>query len=282
MKKIAASDSRQSVGLKWKTRKGLEKLIGFEGTKTEVGGDLEVDGNILSGIIGKVALPIKVGGMTLTTVECWVGEGVDFTVGTPDDPYHTEPFLFAIISLLDEEGAAPTFSPICTRFASKTDYDLCRTMEDVLEKGFIPNELAANGVLATEADLAPIRSNIEDIQSETSKSKYQHTVTIKGTRPAQGGGSCFITFTAYSSKNTPIDSAQDLIDVFGGCELSVSGMYSPSQGTNFGAIKLYLNGASTIADVSLAYIDPSIINEAGVKMSECGNLTFSDDVVIPK
>lgn len=48
MKKIAASDSRQSVGLKWKTRKGLEKLIGFEGKKTQVGGDLEVDGSVTS------------------------------------------------------------------------------------------------------------------------------------------------------------------------------------------------------------------------------------------
>lgn len=42
MKKIAASDSRQSVGLKWKTRKGLEENIGFEGNKTKVIGDLNV------------------------------------------------------------------------------------------------------------------------------------------------------------------------------------------------------------------------------------------------
>ena len=48
MKKIAASDSRQSVGLKWKTRKGLENLIDFEGNKTKVGGDLEADGSVTS------------------------------------------------------------------------------------------------------------------------------------------------------------------------------------------------------------------------------------------
>lgn len=47
MKKIAASDSRQSVGLKWKTRKGLENLIDFDGDKTIIGG-LTIDklGNV--------------------------------------------------------------------------------------------------------------------------------------------------------------------------------------------------------------------------------------------
>lgn len=283
MKKIAASDSRQSVGLKWKLRKGLEENVAFKEDGTmEVGKNLEVDGNILSGLIGKATIPIKSGELTVATVECWVGEGADFTVSTEDDPYRSEPFLFAIASLLDDKGATPTVSPICTRFVSETDYDLCRTMEDLLEKGFIPNQLAAKGCLTTNAKLEPIRAEMdermEDIEITTSKLKYQHTVTIKGARPSQGGGSCFITFTAYSSDSTAIVSARDLIDVFNGCDLSVSGMYSPAQGTNFGAVKLYLHGASTIADVTLAYIDPSIINEAGVKMSECGNLSFEDDV----
>ena len=45
MKKIAASDSRQSVGLKWKLRKGLEENIGFKEDGTmEVGKNIEVDG----------------------------------------------------------------------------------------------------------------------------------------------------------------------------------------------------------------------------------------------
>ena len=42
MKKIAANDSRQSVGLKWKTRKGLEKLIDFDGDKITIGGDIRL------------------------------------------------------------------------------------------------------------------------------------------------------------------------------------------------------------------------------------------------
>lgn len=179
MKKIAASDSRQSVGLKWKTRKGLEKLIDFEGKKTKVGGDLEVDGNILSGLIGKATLPFKMGPMTVATLECWVCQGIDSTAGTPDDPYHTEPFLFAIASSYDEGGAKLIFSPICTRYASETDYDLCRTMEDLLEKGFIPNVLANEGTLVTDEDIEPFTSVIEEIQNTTSKAKYQHTVDRK-------------------------------------------------------------------------------------------------------
>ena len=45
MKKIAASDSRQSVGLKWKLRKGLEENVAFKEDGTmKVGKDIEVDG----------------------------------------------------------------------------------------------------------------------------------------------------------------------------------------------------------------------------------------------
>lgn len=41
-----AADSRQSVDLKWKKRKGLEENVAFDGSKTEVGGDAEVDGSL--------------------------------------------------------------------------------------------------------------------------------------------------------------------------------------------------------------------------------------------
>ena len=45
MKKIAASDSRQSVGLKWKLRKGLEENVAFKKDGTvEFGKNIEVDG----------------------------------------------------------------------------------------------------------------------------------------------------------------------------------------------------------------------------------------------
>lgn len=45
MKKITASDSRQSVGLKWKLRKSIEDNISFDGNKTKFRGDLNVYDN---------------------------------------------------------------------------------------------------------------------------------------------------------------------------------------------------------------------------------------------
>lgn len=43
-KEEKAANSRQSVDLKWKERKGLEENVAFDGNKTEVGGDAEIDG----------------------------------------------------------------------------------------------------------------------------------------------------------------------------------------------------------------------------------------------
>lgn len=45
-KEEKAANSRQSVDLKWRERKGLEENVAFDGGKTEVGGDAEVDGSL--------------------------------------------------------------------------------------------------------------------------------------------------------------------------------------------------------------------------------------------
>ena len=316
MKKIAANDSRQSVGLKWKTRKGLENLIHFEGNETKVVGDLKVGGNATfsdkNSFIWHGTITETIEGMTVTSNV----SGLFFQgpTATMNGEAIYEPAIFALIATKSADGFnCYLINPV--HYDPATEEMRSATVEEILSGNWsfllsvndgkllinnnsdaTLNTLDVNRLAASDASPAideffeVTNKNITlgEIADEAKKvdwksdAKYQHTVTIKGTRPAQGGGSCFLTFTAYSSNNTTIDSAQDLIDVFGGCDLSVSGMYSPEQGTNFGAIKLYLNGASTIADVSLAYIDPSIINEAGVKMSECGNLSFTDDVCVPK
>ena len=360
MKKIAANDSRQSVGLKWKTRKGLEDNVAFKEDGTmEVGKNIEVDGTLtlnapedlafktgsinatpegynvdgagnvtIAGALTannngdvEVSKNLNVDGMATfgggknaiyqkTKIENLQGTEFSSTMG----------FLLLSGVGLSAGGQTTTNGPACLFLLNESSTD-----DGAMAKIGVPRNASGEIISSIAADdFSPyatfgtarriIIANGDDQLQESviyvdnltstsatpaidsrfclsdnptvslaklataSQAKYQHTVTIKGARPAQGGGSCFITFTAYSSKNTPIDSAQDLIDVFGGCELSVSGMYSPSQGTNFGAVKLYLNDASTIADASLAYIDPSIINESGVKMSECGNLSFADDV----
>lgn len=248
----------------------MQEHIGFSNGNVQIGNGVEIDGNILSGIIGKAVLPIKIGKMTLTTVECWVGQGVDFTAGTPDDPYHTEPFLFAIISLLEEEGAAPTFSPICTRYASETDYDLCRTMKDLLERGFIPNELGAKGVLVTDAKLKPIVTEIAEIKSTASRSRYQHTVTLSG----DGFEFCF---TARSSKNLMVDSYQDLGIVFGGERIGLTG-YSAALSAK--PVLIDLHGGSESSDF-IRVFEENGNTFANHTLSSLGAITFADDVYIP-
>lgn len=281
MKKIAASDSRQSIGLKWKTRKGLEKLIDFDGSKTKVGGDLDVEGTLTlnapedlafkTGTISSEPEGYSVDGSGNVTIAGALKANnngdvqVNKNLVVDGNTLYLAGDLARIRSYIQGSFYYFRFEIKDRNFAGKYKMGLELQLSDT-----------GNWYCYAGGQHRILTEN--EAEKLYSKARYQHTVTIKGTRPAQGGGSCFLTFTAYSPKNTPIDSAQDLIDVFGGCDLSVSGMYSPSQGTNFGAVKLYLKGASTIADASLAYIDPSLINEAGVKMSECGNLSFADDV----
>lgn len=288
MKKIAASDSRQSVGLKWKLRKGLEENVAFKEDGTmEVGKDLEVDGKVIAGSVAKATLPNYY--EELPPQEVIITEFPGFSIEGD-----TVPRCYGAFGTMIGDDPTPVgfFAPVMKK-VGENNYVNCTSMDDAIANGILAEPYQLMTDITTRDAIDEKFSQLDYYLSNStylnttykgqfSQAKYQHTVTIKGTRPAQGGGSCLITFTAYSSKNTPIGSAQDLIDVFGGCDLSVSGMYSPSQGTNFGALKLYLNGASTIADASLAYIDPSLINESGVKMSECGNLSFADDVCIPK
>lgn len=55
-----ASDSRQSVDLKWKLRKGLEENVAFKEDGTmEVGHGIESDGNITKGCAGIYRLPVN-------------------------------------------------------------------------------------------------------------------------------------------------------------------------------------------------------------------------------
>lgn len=117
-------------------------------------------------------------------------------------------------------------------------------------------------------------------EANVSKSKYQHTVTIKATATADTAG-CYITFTACSSKNTPIDSYQDLNAVFGGCALSASGVARLNAAdSGKGTLKLDLHGG-TIATDAIVCLDASSA-EYSIKLSTLGSPAFSDDVCIPK
>lgn len=235
MKKIAASDSRQSVGLKWKLRKGLEKNIGFNGTKTEVGGDLEVDGNILSGLIGKATLPLKEGEETLLTLDCWVGEGVKM------DGEAYSKFYVAIIPLsADGNLQIASVCPICKFYASESDYDLCGTMDEVIGKGFIPFDLMVSFGLETFENASQM---YQEIQREINDAKYIHGVTIK----FDSTGNSVLAFTAMSNNDLQITSIQNIGAVFGGCLLACSG------GDNTGVRYVYLD--TTHGENRVGYLD---------------------------
>lgn len=276
MKKITASDSRQSVGLKWKLRKGLEENVAFKEYGTmEVGKNLEVDGNILSGFIGKATLPVKAGEDTVASLDCWIGEGLEDRSG------YAPQFYFAVFATL-EGGTAGILAPepmaccmpICTRFASQADYEVCHTMDEVLNGGFIPYELIAAIAFAPINVVNDIQEGMSDLRESLngcSRDRYQHTVTLSG----DGFEFCF---TAKSSKNTPVVSYQNLVTVFGGCRIGLTG-YSAALSAK--PVLIDLHGGTAATDFIRVY------NEAGggfsnKTLSSIGSIRYEDDVCIPK
>lgn len=220
--------------------------------KVEVGKDLEVDGN--ASFAGK-EFGIYTGTLAEATEKrlgYYAGENTlwMFTIDSDTKTY------FAGINIDDSGVYSAT---------------IASDEEDVTFRQLVTDEFVTNQVNALS----------DEIEAAFSKAKYQHTVTITGSRPVSGGGACIITFTAYSSKNTPIDSYQDLNAVLGGCDVSASGLYSPASGTNRGVVKLDLHGGAISSD-KVYYSDPSLNGLQSIALSSCGNLTFTDDVCVPK
>lgn len=233
-----ASDSRQSVDLKWKLRKGLEENVAFkEGGTMEVGKNLEVDGN--GYFVGKT---VSVGTIPLdeSVLPCGIREnpldGSVCFVGYPGPDYST--------GILFDARKAYFFKAIFAADHPGGDLQL--------------NSLA--------------------FDANVSKSKYQHTVTIRATTTADKKGTK-IVFTGYSSKNTPIDSYQDLNEVFGGCTLAASGCVDVADATK-GAIGIDLHGGTIATDFIMA-TDGAQTNYK-VMLSDLNAPVFSDDVCVPK
>lgn len=249
-----ASDSRQSVDLKWKLRKGLEENVAFKEDGTmEVSHGIESDGNIMKGCAGIYRLPVNG-----TPRDVVVFEGYNDFIGAP---------LFFTFYWNAGNGL------MCAYLTNESG-------EEIHSADEIPSSEVKPDAVNTIALLGDVPTS-QWISETFSNARFQHTITIIGSRPVSGGGACAITLTAYSSKNTPVDSYQDLNSVFGGCALSVSGLYSPASGTNRGAVKLDLHGG-TIAKDMLYYSDPSMTTLQSVALSACGDITFTDDVCIPK
>ena len=126
-----------------------------------------------------------------------------------------------------------------------------------------------------------LQVNALAFDANVSKSKYQHTVTIRAAATADAGG-CYITFTACSSKDTPIDSYQDLNAVFGGCTLSAGGNgRTNSAAGSFGIVAIDLHGGTIATDKVIGVLAGNS-EEYETPLSGFASLTFSDDVCIPK
>ena len=111
-----------------------------------------------------------------------------------------------------------------------------------------------------------------------SDAKYQHTVHITSLDDADK--QLNISFTAMSSKSTPVISYQWLHEIFGGCNLAVSGnakyyqmqlpVYLDLHGGTMDTDKIYVSSGISVG----AYQQPTL--------SSFPNITFTDDVCIPK
>lgn len=106
----------------------------------------------------------------------------------------------------------------------------------------------------------PIVSGTESKDIKLQSTLYRHTVTIWNNNNAS------LIFTAESEKNTPIDSIQDLVTVFGNTKLACSGMKWESPSSIIHIMRL---------DVGTSISDTNVYT-AGSEDGSFGEETFSD------
>lgn len=274
LRRVLGGGSGGGSGLPDDYAQQLQEHIGFSNGNVQIGNGVEINGNILSGLIGKATLPVKAGGETITTLDCWIGEGVEDRSGQAPQ------FYFAVFVTL-EGGTVGVLAPepmaccmpICTRFASQADYDVCHTMDEVLDGGFIPYELIAAIAFAPSNLVADIQERVSDLRKSLngcSRARYQHTVTLSG----DGFEFCF---TAKSSKNVVIDSYQDLGIVFGGQRIGLTGY---SHALSAKPVLIDLHGRSESNDF-IRVFEENGNTFANHTLSSLGAITFADDVCIP-
>lgn len=95
---------------------------------------------------------------------------------------------------------------------------------------------------------------------------YRHTVLIS----EPNNKTAYLTFTAESEKNTPIDSIQKLITVFGNTSISCSGIYRDGDPANSQSL-LMINVGTSISDTTIS--SATIENNA---ITDFSNALFTD------
>lgn len=129
----------------------------------------------------------------------------------------------------------------------------------------VTNKNMSLGEIAEEAKKVDWKSN----------AKYQHTVHI--TALSDADKQLNVSFTVRSATNTPVNSYQRLHEVFGGRNLTLSGLIKYWAG----GVPIYLDlHGGTISTDKVYFVDAS---SAGAyqqpALSEFPNIAFTDDVV---
>ena len=84
--------------------------------------------------------------------------------------------------------------------------------------------------------------------------RYRHTVDITG-KNSKGTNYISLRFTALSSKNTPIDSIQDLITLFANTKLETCGSLNGNDDDSILTLIKGINVGTSITDTTLQYCD---------------------------
>ena len=155
------------------------------------------------------------------------------SVFTREDVYTVLQLLKALADGVDDNEAL-------------TDEDIKKLQDKVLTSvAVVSIDTDHKKIVLTFAD----NTTIESVPFESGSTYYQHTVRIhfssNTTSPTD------ICFTALSTKNTPVNSYQDLHTIFGGRNLSLSGnaiFWAGSNMNNMNVLYLDLHGGTIETD----------------------------------
>lgn len=160
---------------------------------------------------------------------------------------------------LSESGDVVSHNSVTNLLVAADGTNILSLKELSLERGNLGSSMTLSG--------KTLSYYIEQLNQKTN-AKYQHTVTLRTPTSATD----LFCFTAMSSKSTPIDSYQDLTEVFGGCTVAGYGLDKTSK---LAFTKLNLHGG-TIATDSLTD------GEESRTLASFQTVTFADDVCVPK
>lgn len=201
----------------------LRGKVDVEGDVT-CGKNLEVDGQVT--INSAKDLKTKDGTGFGSDTSPWkvVGEeliwGYEARDGTSYQVLGIAPMESGLINIIQdtkESGPLNLILEFSTTGALSQDIGLFICINELLNitsKVILPDDFATKSQIINLGDININKENIAKKQSTL----YRHTVTF-----CESGLGYNNRFTAYSEKNTPIDSIQDLITVFGNTELMCAG-----------------------------------------------------------